>query len=597
MNKKISPRLNIKSSLAKHLDALLTAYVLWVINDRPYRLAYAEEQLENGKRALFFTDEEVAGLNSFFNSTDITQASSNKNPLLNTQIEPLQVGCINMYKAFNLEFQDKAKPESCERTGGERFLKELVYTSAIDLLDGFLIEKLQSFKGFVKPVFLNGDLDLESDFAKNLGKLLTFLVEQTRFNDNQQKQHDFLRDAVDIGDFHENGPSRIIKPFIKSGLHDFVKFNKDEKQYACVNDNDFANYRQRADFFAAIFSPNYTTDDESVEVPVVKDREAKYELDTTDVPLNLLLKGVPGTGKSRAIDNIIDKNFDLGRVINDAAGTPINRVLRVNVHSASTNSSLMQGISVTTGSKNEILYDEKIGLVLNFVLLATQHPTSRFALVLEEIQENSLNALIGDLIYLVEKSKRTFNYTIDSAKPVFDEIYRLTIDGTAKHFVTIPTLINGSNVEKRLIMPGNLHLFCTSNYRDDQKIIEDNLLRRIDVVELYPKHDVIKQAEVAEFLKSLNDAILNDINELQPDRLLIGHANWIDVDDTASFYRALLKVVVEFKDIKDIEYNQMAKVLSGAKMPFGIDLSQFDNYMTLVEHIQKESGYSFVSSQ
>ena len=44
---------------------------------------------------------------------------------------------------------------------------------------------------------------------------------------------------------------------------------------------------------------------------------------------------------------------------------------------------------------------------MNFILKAICIPDKKFALVLEEIQENSLNELIGDLIYLIEEEKRT----------------------------------------------------------------------------------------------------------------------------------------------------------------------------------------------
>jgi hypothetical protein len=53
-----------------------------------------------------------------------------------------------------------------------------------------------------------------------------------------------------------------------------------------------------------------------------------------------------------------------------------------------------------------IKYSENQGLILDIIKRATLHPKQPFVLILEEIQENSLNELIGDLIYLIEDDKR-----------------------------------------------------------------------------------------------------------------------------------------------------------------------------------------------
>jgi hypothetical protein len=113
---------------------------------------------------------------------------------------------------------------------------------------------------------------------------------------------------------------------------------------------------------------------------------------------NILFKGVPGTGKSRAVNKIIQN--DLGLSKND------ENVLRINIHSASSNSDLMQGIGISSDEKGQVRYAEKQGLILDLIKRATFHPKQPFVLVLEEIQENSLNELIGDLIYLIEEDKR-----------------------------------------------------------------------------------------------------------------------------------------------------------------------------------------------
>jgi hypothetical protein len=277
---------------------------------------------------------------------------------------------------------------------------------------------------------------------------------------------------------------------------------------------------------------------------------------------NILLKGVPGTGKSKTIDNIIEKNLEMSKI-------PDN-VLRINIHSASSNSDLMQGISISTNDNNDILYEEKKGAVLNHIFKAMYKPNQPFVLVLEEIQENSLNELIGDLIYLIEKDKRTLIALDNEQELSYEELFSQV---NPKYFVELPNLVENSESNTKMIMPDNLYVFCTSNYRDDRKVIEDNLLRRFDVVEIYPKYFdeswvdgngelIFKSEDISKFLEKLNGAILKQFgNETHPDRYLVGHANWLNIekDDEALFYTALLKVIIEFKEIREVDFNSYVK--------------------------------------
>ena len=197
---------------------------------------------------------------------------------------------------------------------------------------------------------------------------------------------------------------------------------------------------------------------------------------------NLLLKGVPGTGKSRAIENIINDKDKLNLENHK------QNILRINIHSASSNADLMQGIGISS-KDGKIEYKEKQGLILNLIEKATFNPKQPFVLILEEIQENSLNELIGDLIYLIEEDKRAEGVIDDTKQYNYKELVEAIIKRNPKtDYVEVPYLVNSSTEHRKMIMPDNLYIFCTSNYRDDKKVIEDNLLRRFEVLEIYPKY-------------------------------------------------------------------------------------------------------------
>ena len=291
------------------------------------------------------------------------------------------------------------------------------------------------------------------------------------------------------------------------------------------------------------------------------------EIDYNFSHKNLLLKGVPGTGKSHTLENIIENSLNL-------KDNP-NNICRINIHSASSNADLMQGIGINSNG-GKIEYKEKQGLIYNHIKKALFTPNQPFVLVLEEIQENSLNELIGDLIYLIEEKKRVivdgdrFEDSKEYEYQAFiDEVLK---DEKNKHYIEIPYLINTSTVYRKMVLPNNLYVFCTSNYRDDKKVIEDNLLRRFDVVEIYPQtqdelgKEIFKSKEVSDFLCELNRLIEEQFkDEIHSDRYLVGHANWLSIIDEENeankrlFYTALLKVLVEFKEIREVDFHSYVK--------------------------------------
>ncbi len=315
--------------------------------------------------------------------------------------------------------------------------------------------------------------------------------------------------------------------------------------------------------------------------------ESKGNLDF--IYKNILFKGVPGTGKSRAINEII-KNY-LGLAKND------KNTLRINIHSASSNSDLMQGIGISSENGN-IKYSEKQGLILDIIKRATFHPNQPFVLILEEIQENSLNELIGDLIYLIEDDKRAKliadNQDYDSYEDLVDKL--IDQDDTLD-YVEIPYLVNDSTKYKKMIMPNNLFIFCTSNYRDDKKVIEDNLLRRFEVIEIYPKKTVVNDY-AKDFFDNLNKSIntvMEKQGEIHPDRFLIGHAIWKDVENKELFYKAFSKLVTEFKDIREIEFDVFKSIIKDISLPNDVSIKIENSYYEMIKDIQSKIGYEFIS--
>ena len=206
----------------------------------------------------------------------------------------------------------------------------------------------------------------------NFRKYLKTIVNQRGNNFNIDKINEFIKDIKEkipneIGDNNLFDVSDIEKiKAIKEKLNDINnplhEFNKQERKGRPSN----ALYQY---------------------INFLEEIKKKNSLNITKGNLNfphknLLLKGVPGTGKSRTIEKIIENKLDMNSIRDN--------VLRINIHSASSNSDLMQGISISTDDKSNILYKEKRGAVLNHIFKAMFKPNQPFVLILEEIQENSL---------------------------------------------------------------------------------------------------------------------------------------------------------------------------------------------------------------
>ena len=392
--------------------------------------------------------------------------------------------------------------------------------------------------------------------------------------------------------------------FEKSGK-DFVECTdttQDDENIESFDDIEIIAYNDKED----------TNEEEKFMKADKKERFVSEEVNYNFPHKNILLKGVPGTGKSQTIENIIENDLNL----KDRQ----SNICRINIHSASSNADLMQGIGIESND-GKIEYQEKQGLIFNHIKKALFAPNQPFVLVLEEIQENSLNELIGDLIYLIEEKKRV---TVDADKfengkeyeyqAFIEEVLK---DENNKHYIEIPYLVDTSTAYRKMVLPTNLYIFCTSNYRDDKKVIEDNLLRRFDVVEIYPQtqeqlgEDVFKSKDISDFLAHLNEEILKKFeDEVHPDRYLIGHANWLDIteddndENKKQFYTALLKVLIEFKEIREVDFDAYAKdIIKGVctdnnlsdRLKEYIEACDFkyESYKEMVEKLQKEI-YSFL---
>lgn len=591
----VNPKLGIKSSLPKIDELILLTILLWKVNNNKSEVIYSFED----NNAIKIDNDVLSNILEFFNSdiltftknsdsTPITLPSLvqqdvineiNNNPLFIAQFEHIFVALSLFLKIATIKFTNESFPDSKERTGGVRFQKKLEFTMLMDILDYVINSNIVEFKALCLNVIFKKDIKINNDYYKSLKKILTVFTENTIFKlrkdssesiFNQEGIYSLLSEDKDVlakDAVEDTGTVRVLKNYINNNLNPYIKIesNKFAKEEGITNEF-LSEYVKRINSYLEITPIKYdlTTSPSTTIIPSESTELHEYG---SYKYKNVLLKGVPGTGKSHKIDYIIENELKIIYSKNK---------LRINIHAASSNSDLLQGIGINSDENGNIVYLEKQGIILKFIITAIMNPNEPFALVLEEIQENSLNELIGDLIYLLEETKRTdikaliaeLGLSLEDFNDYQELLDEIISQKPKINYVQIPYLIESEPKFRNFILPTNLYLFFTSNYRDDKKVIEDNLLRRIATFEVFPKYrDKLgmdfKNEEVSDFLKDLNDSIINQFRdrEVHPDRFLIGHANWLNVENSESFYESLLKVIIEFQDIKELYFSDVNEIL------------------------------------
>jgi len=545
---------------------------------------------ENRKDERHLAINKVLGLNSDDRNKDITSAGY-----------ALQSPCFNSIRLIKNQFKKWRFPRAYNK-GIEKNVDIYPYWVTLEFLVKFAkpISELE-FLVFVTTLKCRGDIsfhckmldELRSsgrDLSKMQGHELPNKIEEkyiksawtALFYKLQFFEHIFYDDMTQTISLNNSIEKIKLKHQIDEFYHlySFPEYENDKTNYLnflySVNDESSEMFPQEKEITSDIIY------------------ESGHKLINNFPYKNMLLKGVPGTGKSRFIEEIIDNNlFRLKANTVEHECLRVNEikqrnVLRVNIHSSTNNSELMQGIAVNTNAVGQIEYTEKQGLLLKHIMNAILQPSLPFVIVLEEVQENNLNRLIGDLIFLIEDNRRVAFTTDYPDKTNHDVkfVSDLTQRYAGMNKVNLPSLIQDEN-EIILCVPNNLYIFCTSNYRDDKKIMEDNLLRRFEVIEIYPTNDAISNPQIQTFFNNLNENIeihFTELNELHPDRFLTGHAIWLSVHDGKSFARALAKLVVDFKDIKEVAWEELQIILQKTLFTDG-ELDGY-SYTTLTQELQ-----------
>ena len=200
------------------------------------------------------------------------------------------------------------------------------------------------------------------------------------------------------------------------------------------------------------------------------------------ISINTILYGAPGTGKTYStIDKaleIIDPDF-LNEKRNNRtelksgfdAFVMKGRISFVTFHQSFSYEEFVEGIRAETTEDGQINYLVKPGIFKEICKKAAENAGQNYVLIIDEINRGNISKIFGELITLIEESKRAGNEEA------------LT--------VTLPYL------KELFSVPKNLYIIGTMNTADRSLALMDTALRRrFDFVEMMPNPKLLEGVEV-----------------------------------------------------------------------------------------------------
>jgi 5-methylcytosine-specific restriction endonuclease McrBC GTP-binding regulatory subunit McrB len=212
----------------------------------------------------------------------------------------------------------------------------------------------------------------------------------------------------------------------------------------------------------------------------------------------------------------------------------------VTFHQSYSYEEFIEGIKAETTEGGNVAYHIRDGIFKKMCQVAAANPNENFVLIIDEINRGNISRIFGELITLIEDSKRIGN----------------------KEALQIRLAYSGSTDDAPLFgVPNNLYLIGTMNTADRSiALIDTALRRRFTFIEYPPKPELLPtKLEDAEIdLCQLLTTINQRIEFLLDKDHQIGHANWLEIKDKAG----LCKV---FKDsllplLEEYFYNDWEKI-------------------------------------
>ena len=323
--------------------------------------------------------------------------------------------------------------------------------------------------------------------------------------------------------------------------------------------------------------------------------DVKEEVNNFKFPLNTILYGPPGTGKTynsifysvgiikkdkSIIDMIKDKTKNISNIVKEEIFNNFNylkeqgQIEFVTFHQSYSYEDFVEGIRPTLDNKNiseniqsieenkkDLKYTLYSGIFKNICERAESNLDKNYVLIIDEINRGNISKIFGELITLLEPSKRLGE----------TEELKIRLPYSGEEFG----------------VPKNLYILGTMNTADRSiALLDIALRRRFNFIEMPPRYNLLEEKievkndkiDLEELLKAINTRI-----EFLLDKdHLIGHSYFLNIksfeDLKAIFKNSIMPLLQEYfyNDFEKIKF-----VLNGEETNFIIDKKEpSSNYIS-----------------
>lgn len=272
-----------------------------------------------------------------------------------------------------------------------------------------------------------------------------------------------------------------------------------------------------AEFETSILRPAFDLTLNDLNGGVYQSNKESEGIEKVAISLNQIFYGPPGTGKTyntvKAALEILEntsnpqEDFTKQKEKFDQLKSD-ERIEFVTFHQSFSYEDFVEGIRAKT-EDGEVTYYVKPGVFKKLADKARENKEQPYVLIIDEINRGNTSKIFGDLITLIEKTKRAGEV----------EVVNITLPYSGDSFS----------------VPNNLYIIGTMNTADRSlALIDTALRRRFDFVEMMPKPDLIKVdvvdgVDIKKLLTKMNERI-----ECLYDREhTIGHAFFMKLTETS----------------------------------------------------------------
>lgn len=463
-------KLGIKSSLPHVKSTLALAVLLWECSDHPAELTYS---VSNGDK-IVLTEEIEQWLIDYLSEIceeeqidfDALISGVNQNQLFKSQMEALIVAFELVWKLAKVNFVDETKPASAERTGGVRYPKKLSFSVNADIIHSVIsgnenayIRVLMSWIGF--------DVAVDPECEKTLTYLFTALsegavfklVDGTRdviFNQNSiYKKILETSQAVDInGDKEAKGALRILKSLLSDEMNPYLQYSGGSVTATTDISERLEEYQKRVDILLQLSATkvigleDLQSQNTGIQLTDLEERRVSSGS-------NVLLYGVPGSGKSWTIEHEYCKK-----------GTNVERLV---FHPDYTYSDFIGQILPNVDEEGQVSYKFTPGPFTNILHDAYNNPEKEYILIIEEINRGNAPAIFGEVFQLLDR-KTELREADDDGYPIGTSEYGITNANIAK-------IVYG-DARHKVRIPSNLSIIGTMNTSDQNVFTLDTAFQR-----------------------------------------------------------------------------------------------------------------------